>query len=116
MQETPKRPFRLSKETLSDKRLQYVLIGILLILFALIAVFDRSGFVGLVFSYIFVYLFGATYLGIMAIMLGFGIYFIVKKQRLYWKWNTTSIFALVLVLFALVAFGDNEGTMANLFT
>ncbi|MDD4066096.1 MAG: DNA translocase FtsK [Bacilli bacterium] len=116
MQETPKRPFRLSKETLSDKRLQYVLIGILLILFALIAVFDRSGFVGLVFSYIFVYLFGATYLGIMAIMLGFGIYFIVKKQRLYWKWNTTSIFALVLVLFALVAFGDNEGTMANLFS
>ena len=115
-QDTPKRKFQFNKGMLSDKRTQYLLIGILLVLFALITVFDRTGIIGHILAYIFIYIFGSTYVGIMAIMAGVGVYFIVKKDKLPWKWNITSIFAIVLVFFALIAFGDNEDALSAVFS
>ena len=107
MKEKYKSPKTKDNKVLSDE-VEYVLIGLMLILLSIIGLLNK-GPVGNFLTYITIYLFGAYYFILYALIFAYSIYLMIKK-KVYKIHINMNLLGAILVFISLLIASSNTNT------
>lgn len=85
-----------------------VLLGLMIFLLCFIAFFERSGTLGNIVHYIFVYIFGVGFIFPLLFIMGIGVYLFFKRKLPSFKIGVVSLAFVLLIMFMLIASSENN--------